>query len=147
MFENFGNLFTSREKREKEQRDYAHWAFPYGDAQKEAVQKLLEVLFPDLDTAMRLFYYLTAKEVMEVNRSEFSDPASREDSIPKILKGLKQKGFHPLKTFDRAKYCALAQLEWAVGPDLVYPDAGQVIALAGPLEKAFENAPKKKKKD
>lgn len=145
MFDNFSDMFRGRSHRAQEQQEYARWAFPYGQAQKKLIQELLEKLFPVFDESMRLFYYLTAKEVMGDHKAQYLSPESREEAIRGIIKELKRGGFQPVKNADRAAYCALAQLEWDLTPELIYPDPEQVRSLAAEIGAEFEKVRKKKK--
>ena len=74
--------FKSKAQREKEEKEYASWAFPYGDLQRENLTALISELKPKEPSQMLLFSYLTCKEIHK-NASE--DSESREETIAKMM--------------------------------------------------------------
>lgn len=49
-------------QRKEEERIYGQWAFPFGAAQKQAVEALLKALLPNEDIKMAMAIYLTGRE-------------------------------------------------------------------------------------
>ena len=49
-------------QRKEEERIYSQWAFPYGIAQKQAVEGLLKAMLPNEDVKMAMAIYLTGRE-------------------------------------------------------------------------------------
>ena len=53
--------FKSAKQREREQREYARWAFPYGEAQKEKLTQLIRELLPKEDIRAALSVFLMGR--------------------------------------------------------------------------------------
>ena len=62
--------FKSAKQRAREEKQYARWAFPYGDAQKEKVEKLIRELIPKEDPKAALALFLMGREAL---RGSFKD--------------------------------------------------------------------------
>ena len=54
--------FKSKKQREKEFRQYARWAYPYGDAQKDIVAQRLKELLPEEPGSTAVAVYLTGRQ-------------------------------------------------------------------------------------
>ena len=79
----FGLQFKSKAQREKEAQEYAKWAFPYGDIQKDNLTALIDELQPkELSTPMFLTSYLTCKELFE---KILESSESRESAADKMI--------------------------------------------------------------
>ena len=134
MAKDFFDLFRFRSKkeREKEQADYAAWAFPYGQAQREKVQALLGELMPREDEAIAMVFFLTGKEAFcdkEGDRKDEKDRNPLRDATDAMRRnGMRVKNEHlPL-------YLALILADSWVDERLLYPEAGELRAMAAGLE-------------
>ena len=56
-----GMDFRSPQQKEQDEKNYAMWAFPFGDAQQAAVTALLTALF-EAKSSNNLYWFLQAKE-------------------------------------------------------------------------------------
>jgi len=71
--------WKSKQQLAKEANEYAAWAFPFGDLQKEKLEILLRELVPKENKKMLLISFLTCKELYESVKedTEFSDELLR----------------------------------------------------------------------
>jgi len=61
------NLFRikSKQQRIKEEEEYALWAFPYGESQKEKLSELIKEFLPKISKQIGLASFLTCKELYD----------------------------------------------------------------------------------
>ena len=57
--------FKNKKTRERDEREYAEWAFPYGKEQQDKITALLEELDPKESVKVATVCLLTAKEIVE----------------------------------------------------------------------------------
>ena len=62
--------FKSAKQRAREEKQFARWAFPYGDAQREKVLKLIRQLLPKEDPKAAMAVFLMGREAL---RGSFKD--------------------------------------------------------------------------
>ena len=62
--------FKSAKQRAREQKQFARWAFPYGDAQREKVFELIRQLLPKEDPKAAMAVFLMGREAL---RGSFKD--------------------------------------------------------------------------
>lgn len=72
----------SKSQREQEEKDYAVWAFPYGDMQKEKLTALIKELLPKTHAQIGLVAFLTCKEIFE---KTLENSESREAAVYKTI--------------------------------------------------------------
>jgi len=127
------NLFTwkSRATQEKEQEEYAKWAFPYGQKQRDNLQELLFALFPRESVPTTLIPFLTCKELYE---GILRKAGSRDAAIDTLVN--KQRKYKQIiKKKNMTMYLALVLADADVGEQGEYPDADKIRELAEELEK------------
>ena len=130
-------VIKSREEREADERRYKRFAFPYGDAQRKEIERLISELLPTepADTAMAVYLmgregYLGSYRMDEEDRDARSEEEKRAACI-KILRRQLQAGHRKLLPY----YMALILADAAVGEELSYPDAEELRAMATELGK------------
>ena len=62
--------FKTAKQRAREERNYARWAFPYGEAQKEKITQVIRALMPKEDPRAALSVFLMGREAY---RGSFRD--------------------------------------------------------------------------
>ena len=62
--------FKSAKQRAREEKQFARWAFPYGEAQKEKVLELICQLLPKEDPKAAMAVFLMGREAL---RGSFKD--------------------------------------------------------------------------
>ena len=62
--------FKTAKQRAREERNYARWAFPYGEAQKEKITQVIRELMPKEDPRAALSVFLMGREAV---RGSFKD--------------------------------------------------------------------------
>ena len=122
----------SRKEREREERAFFQWAFPYGKAQQERVKALLKELFPRERPEMAMVAYLTAREVYRDKYGDFADDP-HFDPIAQSFRNLERNNIR-LPKEDIPLYVALLVADSQVGEDLAYPDREQLLNLAEVLK-------------
>lgn len=120
--------FKSKEEREREARKYTRFAFPYGEAQREALAKLIAELLPNEPDTTAMAVFLMGKEgYLGSFKLDAEDREARteEDKLAGALWILKRQ----LRGKNAAYipyYLALVIADAAVGEDLRYPEAEEI---------------------
>ena len=57
--------FRTKEQKQAEARQYARWACPYGDAQREKLTELLAAILPQEGAQLGMTCYLTGREAYQ----------------------------------------------------------------------------------
>ena len=129
---NFSSLFTWKSKaaQEKEQEEYAGWAFPYGDKQREKLQVLLLALYPKESIPTTLIPFLTCKELYEGILKKVSSCNEAVDTM--INEQKKYKSI--IKKKDMATYVALVLADAEIDERCEYPSADEIRARAQELK-------------
>lgn len=92
----FGMEIRSKEEKEQEFADFSKRIFPYGEAQKDRIGRLLHELFPREDRQCLLVYYVSIKDEMtgraaksyeEAVKSQMRAPVVR--ITPELINGVK----------------------------------------------------------
>jgi len=123
--------WKSKATQEKEQEEYALWAFPYGQTQRENLEKLLLEVYPKETVATTLIPFLTCKELYEgiVKKS-----GSRNDAIETLINSVKRYK-QILKKKDMTTYIAFVLADADIDESCVYPTADEIRATALELDK------------
>ena len=122
--------FKNREQREKEEREYAAWAFPNGDLQRENLTALVRELKPKESTPIFITSFLTCKELYEMTL-EKSD--SRENAIEKMLNGIKSYN-QLIRPKEMPMYLALVLADKDIDERCEYPPIEVIKAKIQELE-------------
>ena len=114
--------FKNKEQREKEQKEYAAWAFPHGELQKTNLTALLAELKPKESAQILMFSFLTCKELY---RNAVGDTESREVIIGKVLNSAKRYK-QIIKGSDMSTYLAVVLADADIDEMCVYPSADEI---------------------
>ncbi len=127
--------FKSAKQRAREEKQFARWAFPYGDAQKEKVLEIIRQLLPKEDPKAAMAVFLMGREAL---RGSFKDdPEDLEERTEKnkmdaLDRTLENQLFGRYKKFiPYYKVLVLADLE--VDENLNYPSAEELRSRAEAL--------------
>lgn len=128
-------LFKSAKQRAKEEKLFARWAFPYGDAQKEKVLQIVTELLPKEDPKAALALFLMGRQAY---RGSFKDDAedlaerTEADKMAALDSVLKNQLFGRYKKFiPYYKVLVLADLD--VDETLNYPSVEELRRRAEEL--------------
>ena len=121
--------FKSKAQREKEQQRYGAWAFPYGAAQQERIRALLGELFPREEPSLAMVRYLNRREGYWDYYGEGDE--GRDPLADALAAMVRRSNRRP--TEELLLYAALIQADAQVGPELDYPTAEELRALAAAL--------------
>lgn len=133
----FGEWFTfkSAKQRAREEKQFARWAFPYGEPQKEKVMELICQLLPKEDPKAAMAVFLMGREAM---RGSFKDDP--EDLEERTEKNKMAALDHVLQTqlFGRYKkfipyYKVLVLADLEIDETLNYPSAEELRCRAEKL--------------
>ena len=130
--------FRNKEQRERDKEEYEAWAFPYGQAQADAIAAILKELFPKEKPQMSLVSFLTAKEIFGNKVSDwYYSPEFHEKALKQIKKDLKRfRNLFPKGT--DMLYMGAAMVDRSVGPELNYPGIDVIHATASRLKEELE---------
>lgn len=132
--------WKSKSTKERDAKEYEEWAFPYGQAQRDALSAILKSLFPKEENGVALVCFLTAKEIV-CRYIQIWDLAEHYDYSRKHLgKDLIRYKRMFGKGKPRYIYTALAFADLAVTPALDYPSETELLAAADALEREVEAA-------
>ena len=130
IFESQLLSWKSRATQQKERENYEKWAFPFGQKQRDNLQKLLFEVYPKETVPTTLIPFLTCKELFE---KVLSDNNSIDGAIDTLIN--KQKKFKRiLKKKDMATYIALVLADAAIDEQCIYPAADEIRARAVEIE-------------
>ena len=120
--------FKTAKQRARDERNYARWAFPYGDAQREKVTALIVELLPKEDPKAALSIFLMGRQAYRGSfRDDPEDLAERtkQDQMDALDAILANQLFGRYKKFiPYYKVLVLADLE--VDETLNYPSADEL---------------------
>ena len=122
--------FKSRATVKKEQEEYAKWAFPNGQEQRENLEKLLKDIYPKEPIPSLLIPYLTCKELYE----GILEKAGSVDVAVDVMIN-KQKNYKQIiKKKTMTTYLALVLADAAIGESCQYPSSEQILAKVEELD-------------
>lgn len=129
------DFFTikSPRQRKEEERIYGQWAFPYGAAQKQAVEALLKALLPNEDNKMAMAIYLTGREGYR-NDCPLKKPACVQDPYAAGAKALRS-ALPPKLRAQIPVYLALIADDAGVDGSLSYHTPRELLERAAALER------------
>jgi len=122
--------FKSRDQREKEEREYAVWAFPYGEIQRENLTALIQELNPKAFMQLYLTSFLTCKELYE---RTLENTESRENAIDKMLNEIRSYN-QLIKMKEMPMFLALVLADEEIDESCEYPSADEIRASIQELE-------------
>ena len=122
--------FKSREQRDKEELEYAIWAFPYGELQRENLTALIRELKPKESIPIFLTSFLTCKEIYE---STLHKSESRVNAIEKMLNEIKHYK-QLLRPKEMPMYLALVLADEELDERCEYPPKDVIKAKIQELE-------------
>ena len=127
--------FKSPKQREREQKQFARWAFPYGDAQKEKLLELVKELLPKEDPKAAMAVFLMGRQAY---RGSFKDDAedlaerTEERKLRALDYTLKEQLFGRYKKYI-PYYKALVLADAKVDETLNYPSVEELRRMAEEL--------------
>jgi hypothetical protein len=123
--------WKSKATQQKEQKEYAAWAFPYGQKQRDSIEKLLKEIYPKENASIALVSFLTCKELYEavINKT---GPCENNVLIDKMLNEHKRYK-QIIKMKDIPIYIALVIADSNIDDQCEYPAADEIRALAQEL--------------
>ena len=133
----FGEWFTfkSAKQRAREEKMFARWAFPYGDAQKEKIFAIIKELLPKEDTRSGMAVFLMGRQAYRGSfKDDPEDLAERtaQDQMDALDRTLAQQLFGRYKKYiPYYKVLVLADLE--VDETLNYPSVEELRRRAEAL--------------
>ena len=125
--------FKNKKTRERDEREYAEWAFPFGQEQQDKVTALLKELDPKESTPVATVCLLTAKEIAERVHQIINMPEHQEYAIKCLAKDFKRYKSIFRKPEKRALYCVLGFIELEMTEELNYPSADEIRDKAAKL--------------
>ena len=129
--------FKTAKQRARDERNFARWAFPYGDAQREKIVELIMALMPQEDPKAALSVFLMGRQAYRGSfRDDPEDLAERtaQDQMDALDAVLANQLFGRYKKFiPYYKVLVLADLE--VDERLDYPSAEELRLRAEKLMK------------
>ena len=127
--------FKSAKQRAREEKQFARWAFPYGDAQKAKIDAIVKELLPKEDPKSAMAVFLMGRQAYRGSfKDDPEDLAERtaEDQMAALDQMLAQQLFGRYKKFiPYYKVLVLADLE--VDETLNYPSVEELRRRAEAL--------------
>ena len=128
--ENGWFTFKSRATQEKERDEYAKWAFPLGQVQRDNLEKLLLEVYPKETIPTTLIPFLTCKELYESALSKTGSVDLAVDTMINTQKKYKMI----IKKNTMATYLALVLADASINEECEYPSAEEIRTKAQELE-------------
>ena len=113
--------FKSKEQLERESAEYAVWAFPHGELQRENLITLVKELFSKPYIPLHLTSFLTCKEMYEKALKD----ASQDDAIMYMLNSSRRHS-QLIKPADMPMYLALVLADATLDESCQYPSADEI---------------------
>jgi len=132
--------FRNKKTRERDAKEYAEWAFPFGDAQREKIVGILKELYPKEDASVALVCHLTAKELVSRYYEVYNMPEHHEFAVKSMAKDFKKYRRMFRKGNSRFVYAALGKFDLEITAALDYPSISEINAEAEKLEAEFNAA-------
>ena len=129
--------FKTAKQRARDERNYARWAFPYGDAQREKVTALIVELLPKEDPKAALSIFLMGRQAYRGSfRDDPEDLAERteQDKMAALDQILQTQLFGRYKKYI-PYYKVLVLADLSVDENLNYPTAEELRLQAEELMK------------
>ena len=114
--------FKNKEQRKKEEQEYALWAFPYGNKQKECLTTLMKEINPKSNTQINLVAFLTCKELYE---NTLGVSGSREETVYKMINTVKSYG-QLIRKNEMPLYLALVLADKEIDENCEYPSVEEI---------------------
>lgn len=129
----------SARQREMERRKYEKWAYPYGDAQKDMLLKIIRELLPEEKDSMVMAIYLLGKEGYQGHYDEDMEFLQERKEEEKVAQAVhKMNPFLTGRQKNRIyRYLALIQADGQIDENLNYPTIQQLRQQAQELEKTI----------
>ena len=127
--------FKTAKQRARDERNYARWAFPYGDAQREKIMALIVELLPKEDPKAALSIFLMGRQAYRGSfRDDPEDLAERteQDKMAALDQILQTQLFGRYKKFI-PYYKVLILADLAVDETLNYPSVEELRRRAEEL--------------
>ena len=115
----------SIKQQEKEKQEYAAWAFPYGETQKERLSTLVLELNPKNSLPLSLTSFLTCKELYE---GVLEDSESRDEAVDKTIRKIQKYG-QLISKKEMPMYLALVLADADIDENCEYPSADEIRAV------------------
>ena len=130
-------MFKSPKQRAREEKKFAKWAFPYGDAQREKIAALLRELMPKEDPKVAMAVFLLGRQAYR--GSCHDDPEDLEErsesqKMAALDRQLESQLFGRYKRF-LPYYKAMVLADLDVDETLNYPSAEELRRRAEELMK------------
>lgn len=128
--------FKTAKQRAREEKMYARWAFPYGDAQREKLMRIFRELMPKEDPQIAMAVFLIGRQAY---RGSFQDDAedlaerTEEDRIAALDHQLQNQLFGRYKLMI-PYYKALIMADDKVDENLNYPSVEELRRMAEKLK-------------
>ena len=128
--------FKTAKQRAREEKMYARWAFPYGDAQREKLMRIFRELIPKEDPQIAMAVFLIGRQAY---RGSFQDDAeglaerTEEDRIAALDHQLQNQLFGRYKLMI-PYYKALIMADDKVDENLNYPNVEELRRMAEKLK-------------
>jgi len=114
--------WKSKDQREKEAREYAAWAFPHGEKQKENLGALIHELKPKASLPLSMASFLTCKELYE---RTLESSESRENAVDKMLNSIGNYN-QLIKSDEMPMYLALVLADADLDEKCEYPSKEEI---------------------
>lgn len=121
--------FRTKAQKQAEARQYAHWACPYGEEQRQKLTALLAVILPQEGAQLGMTCYLTGREAYH-GGTQPPDAANTPDTVAeKRIRAAKKlrRLLQGRVGVEMARYLALIEADAQVDERLCYPTPDVLI--------------------
>lgn len=127
--------FRTKEQKQAEARQYARWACPYGDAQREKLTELLAAILPQEGAQLGMTCYLTGREAYQGGIREPGDEPDTATEEEKRIRAAKKlrRSLQGRIGIEMARYIALIEADAQVDETLNYPAPDALMAAGDEL--------------
>jgi len=133
--------WKTKAERQKDQEEYAAWAFPYGQKQRENLEALLLAVLPKETIPSALVSYLTCKELY---KKVLGKPDGDEEVVVRLAQAQMQYK-QIIRKKDMSTYSALVLADAEIDELCEYPSADQIRERAQEIENKVNSKRKKQR--
>ena len=116
--------WKSKEEQKRAQDEYAVWAFPFGQKQRDELEALLRDILPKMSIQLALISFLTCKELYE---KTLKKSGTRDEAITELFY-MHSSYKHIIKKKDMPIYVALVLADEKIDEQCQYPTADAILA-------------------
>lgn len=135
--------WKSKKTQTRDEEEYAEWAFPHGDEQKEKIFEILSEIMPGELREVSMVCFLTVKEIVCRYNKIYNMPEHRDYALERMNKDFKRYR-RLFRNQEHIKMCcALSFIDIDITGELLYPPVEEIKRFGEEIGEALASASRK----